>query len=145
MMKIEKGKRVKMEYELLLMNGELIESSSKRGPIEYIHGEGMMLPGLEKQIEGLGPQQKKEGIIKAEEAYGTAQTLPHIQLSPKDFPSGEPIEIGKCFEAKDKDGHTVQFTVVAVGDGRITARLDHPLAGKDIRYRVKILEVNDAN
>jgi FKBP-type peptidyl-prolyl cis-trans isomerase 2 len=141
-MKVEKGKKVKMEYELRTEGGFLIETSAQRGPIEYVQGEGKMLSGLESRIEGMSAGEERDGLIPAAEAYGTDETLPLLQVPREHFPEGEEIKIGRPFEAKDASGNTVRFKVVKVEEGQVVVQLAHPLSGKDIRFKVKILEVS---
>jgi len=144
-MKVEKGKKVKMEYELGIEGGETIESSEARGPLEYVHGAGSMLPGLESRIEGLGEGDEKEGVIPASEAYGTEETLPTTVVPASNFPGDEPVEKGKFFEAKDLSGNPVRFKVLEVDGDNVTVQFQHPLAGKNIRFKVKILEISEPN
>ncbi len=141
-MKVERGKKITMEYELGVVGGDKLESSEDRGPLEYVHGAGNMLPGLEKAVEGLEKGDKKEGTIPAEEAYGTEDTLPTKVLPMDSFPKGE-LEVGKSFQAKDQAGNDVSFKVIKMDDdeGEVTIRFNHPLAGKDISFKVEILEV----
>ncbi|MFH1131061.1 MAG: FKBP-type peptidyl-prolyl cis-trans isomerase, partial [Pseudomonadota bacterium] len=75
-MKIGKGRRVRMDYELRIEGGEVLESSAQKGPLEYVHGTGKMLSGLESRIEGLSAGDEKEGVIPANEAYGAIEDLP---------------------------------------------------------------------
>jgi FKBP-type peptidyl-prolyl cis-trans isomerase SlyD len=144
-MKIQQGKMVKMEYELTVVGGDVIESSSARGPLAYIHGTGKLLPGLEKRIEGLVVGDEKDGIIPAAEAFGTQENLPTKVIPRSDFPSTEEVKAGSAFQAKDTEGTPLSFTVVAIEGDQVTVRFDHPLAGKDIRFKVKILEISDPN
>lgn len=144
-MKVEKGKKIKMEYELGIDGGDTIESSASRGPLEYIHGSGAMLAGLESRIEELEVGDEKEGVIPAADAYGTEDMLPTTSLTQADFPEGETIEEGKLFEARDPSGNPVKFKVVEMDGETIKVRFIHPLAGKDIRFKVKILEISDPN
>ena len=141
-MKIEQGRRVKMEYELGVEGGEVIESSASRGPIDYLHGSGEMLPGLERRIDGLEVGAAQEGVIPAAEAYGTEEALPSMTIPRSHFPSTEALEPGKLFEAKDPAGHAISFKVTEIRGDEVLVRLHHPLAGKNIRYRVKILDVS---
>ena len=141
-MKIAAGKRVLMEYELAVEGGEVIESSKERGPLEYVHGTGKMLPGLESRIEGLQPGDEKEGVIPAAEAYGTLDSLPTKTIPLSEFPPGTEVKEQMVFEAQFK-GNPVSFTVLEVKGDEATVRFNHPLAGKDIRFSVKILDVTD--
>jgi FKBP-type peptidyl-prolyl cis-trans isomerase 2 len=140
-MKIEKGLRVTLEYELRVDGGEIVESSSKTGPLQYVHGEGKMLPALERQIEGLTAGEEREGLIMAAEAYGDEESLPTKEIKRDEFSEDEPPEVGKSYQARDPHGAPVDFSVVAIDGDSITIRFNHPLAGKDLRYKVKILNV----
>jgi FKBP-type peptidyl-prolyl cis-trans isomerase 2 len=144
-MKVEKGKKIKMEYELGVEDGETIESSESRGPLEYVHGSGAMLSGLEAQIEGLEVGDEKSGVIAAADAYGTEESLPTTVLAKSDFPSDDPVEEGKVFEASDPQGNPIKFKVISMEDDSVTVRFLHPLAGKNIRFKVKILDISDPN
>jgi FKBP-type peptidyl-prolyl cis-trans isomerase 2 len=144
-MKVEKGKRVRIEYELKIEGGDVIESSAQRGPLEFVHGDGKMLPGFEKRMEGMSKGEERDGVIPAAEAFGTEDSLPTMQLARAHFPSSEPLELGKAFEAKDAGGNPVRFKVIKIEGNEVTVRLDHPLAGKAIRFKVKVLEISELN
>jgi len=147
-MKIEEGKKVTLEYELCVEDGEVIEvveSSTDTGPLEYLHGGGRMLPGLEKRIEGLTVGDEKEGVIPSGEAYGSENALPVKKIARAEFPKDVAPEPGTEFEAHDAGGNPVTFVVVEATDRDVTIRFSHPLAGKDIRFKVKVLHIADPN
>ena len=85
-MKIGQGCAVEIEYELKVRGGQVIESSSRSGPLRYVQGEGKMLPGLEKRLLGLGPGDEGSGEIPAAEAFGTEETLPVKEMPRASFP-----------------------------------------------------------
>jgi peptidylprolyl isomerase len=144
-MKVEKGKRVRIEYELAVEGGATIESSATRGPLEFVVGEGRMLAGLESRMEGMSKGDEKAGVIPAAEAFGTEETLPTMELPRSSFPAGEDLPEGRPFEAKDASGNPISFKVVSVEGEKVKVRLVHPLAGKDIRFKVKVLEIHQPN
>lgn len=143
-MKIGSGCSVEIEYELKVRGGDVIESSSRSGPLRYVQGEGKMLPGLETRLAGLGPGDERSGEIPAAEAFGTEDTLPVKEMPRTSFPKGAKLEVGTEFEAKDpSSGTPVRFKIVSL-DGQVAkVRLMHPLVGRDIEYRVKVLSVRD--
>ncbi len=142
-MQIKRGEKVRLEYELKVKGGAVIESSKKSGPILYEHGAGKMLPGLEKRLEGMAIGDEKRGVIPAAEAFGTEETLPTSELPRAAFPKGDALEVGRAFEAKGPQGQPVTFKVVKVGDDKVTVRFLHPLMGKDIEFWVKVLMIDD--
>jgi|SRR3989339_660105 len=142
-MQISKGKIVKMDYELAVEGGEVIETSANHGPLTYVHGAGVMLAGLEKHIDGMTVGQEKQGVIPASEAYGTEEMLPTQVVSKNEFPQDETITVGKTYSARNEQGQELMFSVVKLEGDEVTIRYQHPLTGKSIRYKVKILDITD--
>jgi FKBP-type peptidyl-prolyl cis-trans isomerase SlyD len=142
-MRIQRGEKVRLEVELKVKGGDVIESSKKTGPVVYVHGEGKLLPGLEKRLEGMAIGDELSGVIPAAEAFGTEESLPTRKLPRREFPAGEKLEPGRVFEAKDAAGHPVSFRIVAADGEKVKVRFLHPLAGKDIEFHVKVLVIDD--
>jgi FKBP-type peptidyl-prolyl cis-trans isomerase 2 len=140
-MKVSAGSGVRIEVELKVKGGEVIESSSKSGPIEYRHGDGRMLTGLEKRLEGLERGAELTGVLTPEEAFGTEDSQPTMKLPRAEFPKDAKITPGDRFEAKGPKGTPVVLRVTEVDDKVVTAKVVHPLAGKEIEFKVKIVSV----
>jgi len=132
-----------MDYELRVVGGEVLESSSEKGPLSYVQGSGRMLPGLEKRLEGHGPGDALEGVVPASEAFGDERSLPTTVLPRSNFPKDAEMKPGATFEAKDAAGRPVAFKVMDASDEEVRVQLLHPLAGKDIAFKVKILAVTE--
>jgi FKBP-type peptidyl-prolyl cis-trans isomerase SlyD len=144
-MKIARGRSVELSYELKVKGGAVIESSERSGPLRYVHGDGKMLPGLEKRLEGLQPGDEQKGEIPAREAFGTEESLPVTQMARSVFPKGLKVEPGAVFEGKDPaSGAPVHFKILSANATTASVRLLHPLVGRDIEYQVTVLSVRDA-
>jgi FKBP-type peptidyl-prolyl cis-trans isomerase SlyD len=141
-MKITPGSVVRIEYEIRVKGGDVIESSTKSGPVQYVHGEGKLLPALEKRLEGLSAGQTLEGDIPAAEAV-PEDSLPTRTIPRAEFPSSGPLEVGSAFEAHTAGGGVVNLRIVAVDEKHVTARLLPPLAGKDLAFKVKVVRIED--
>jgi FKBP-type peptidyl-prolyl cis-trans isomerase 2 len=139
--KVSAGCGVRIEVELKVKGGAVIESSAKTGPIEYRHGDGHMLRGLERELEGLAAGAEKSGVLPPEDAFGTEESQPTRKLPRAEFPKDAKIGPGQGFEAKDPHGMPIVLRVVEVDDQVVTAKMVHPLAGKEIEFKVKILSV----
>ena len=142
-MKIAKGLAVQIEYELSIKGGDVIESSQRSGPLRYVQGQGKMLPGLESRLLGLQPGDEKSGEIPAREAFGSEDTLPVKEMARKDFPKDAKLEAGSVFEAKSPTGEPLRLKIVSATTDKVKARLLHPLVGRDLSFRVKVLSVSD--
>jgi len=141
-MKIAAGSIVRIEYEIRVKGGDVIESSTKSGPVQYVQGEGKLLPALERRLEGLTAGQTLEGDIPAAEAV-PEDKLPTRAIPRAEFPSAGPIEVGSTFEAHTAAGGVVSLRIVAVDEKHVTARLLPPLAGKDLAFKVRVMRIED--
>lgn len=142
-MRVANGCIVKIEYELRVRGGETIESSAKGGPVVYKHGAGQMLPGLEQRLEGMAVGEEKVGVILAADAFGTESSMPTRQMDRAAFPSEADLRPGRVFETTDAHGRPVRMRVEAIDGARVTVRLLHPLAGRDLEFRARVLSIDD--
>ena len=141
-MKVAAGCIVKIEIELKVKGGELIESSAKTGPVQYVHGEGKLLPALEKRLDGAVVGETRKGVLPAKEAIDEA-SLPTKDIPRNEFPKDAKLDVGMVFAAKGPHGEPVSFKVIKQDKDKVTVRFMHPLAGKDLEYDVKILMIDD--
>jgi FKBP-type peptidyl-prolyl cis-trans isomerase SlyD len=122
-----------------VVGGDVIEQSV----VEYFHGAGTMLAGLEKAVEGLEAGDKKEGVIAAGDAFGNPAGQPRKTLARAEFPADAALEKGSEFMAKADKGQDVLLLIEDVRDDKVDVRLVHPLAKKDISYQVEVVSVTD--
>lgn len=141
-MQVTKGNIVRIDVELARVDGGgVIESSKKTGPVEYRHGSGQMLKGLEDCLEGMSVGDEKSGTIEASRAFGTEDSQPTMTIGKAEFPKDAKLEEGAEFEAKSPQGTAVTLKITKIEGDQIHTRVVHPLAGKDIEYKVKVLSV----
>ena len=138
MVKIEKGFRVTVKVDLSVVGGETLEKKT----VEYIQGAGMMLPALEAVLTGLEKGAKRDGVIKAKDAFG-ANPLPPKKLKRTEFPKEAKLTVGEKFAAKGADGMNVVLLIERVSADEVDVRYLHPLAEKDIKYSVEVVQVSD--
>lgn len=137
--KIEKGVRVRMKVHLSVAGGDTLEKSV----VEYIHGGGTMLAGLEKVLEGLEKGARRDGVLEPRDAFGNPAMHPIKKIKRAEFPADAKLAVGEKLVARGADGLNVVMQVVKVGADEVETRLIHPLAEKSIRYEVEILSVTD--
>ena len=144
-MQVSEQKVVTMNYEVADDQGQLIDRSEEGGPLAYIHGNGQLIPGLETALEGRGKGDKIAVHVPPEQGYGERDEEGVQTVARNQFDDSVEIEVGMQFEAQDEDeGHQI-VTVVAVDGENITLDTNHPLAGKNLRFEVEILDVRDAS
>jgi FKBP-type peptidyl-prolyl cis-trans isomerase SlyD len=142
-MKISKGSIVRIEFEIRVKGGDVIESSAKSGPVQYVHGDGKLLPALEKRLEGREAGEAFSGEIPAAEATPPEETMPERDIPRREFPESASLEVGSMFEAHDAGGGVVDLRILEVRADVVRVRLLPPLAGKDLAFRVKIVRIED--
>lgn len=141
-MNITKDKFVKIHYTLKDENGEILDSSVETQPLAYLHGNGYLIPGLEKELEGKSAGEKFSVTVQPEDAYGIRDER-FVAKIPKDrFDINIQIEVGMKFQAETPEGPAI-VTVIDVQNDEITVDANHELAGKILNFDIEIIEVRD--
>jgi FKBP-type peptidyl-prolyl cis-trans isomerase SlyD len=129
---------VSLDYTLTV-EGEVIDSSDDTGPIQFIQGNGEIIPGLEREIAGMKLDESRDLTIAPGEAYGEVDPEAVIDVPRSDFPDDLPVETGTEIEVRDNDGNAMDARIVEVKADTITLDFNHPLAGKQLEFHVKVV------
>ncbi len=143
-MVIEKDKMVAIHYNLTDKNGKVLDSSEGKSPLEYLHGNGMLIPGLEAQLEGKTEGDKFRAVIEPKDAYGEKDERLVIKVPKSNFDEGTPVEVGMAFQAQTQNGGIMLVRVVKIEDDGITVDGNHELAGEQLTFDVEVVGVRDA-
>lgn len=138
------GKVASFHYTLRDDAGEVIDTSSGRGAMNYLHGHGNIVPGLEEAMEGRGAGDQFDVVVPPEKGYGTFEEDAVQQVHRSQFPSGFDPEIGQPIQAQTPDGQVIVFWVQAKKGAFVTLTTNHPLAGKNLHFAIEVVEVRDA-
>jgi len=139
-MAIEKENSVVgIEYEVKEAgSSEIVDTNKGAQPLEFITGKGHIIPGLESALVGMNEGESADILVKAADAYG--ETNPEaVQTLPVEQFEGVDLEEGMTLYGQGEDGQTVQVTVKSFNDKEVTIDFNHPLAGKDLMFSVKVL------
>lgn len=142
-MTISKDCVVSIEYTLTDKQNEVLDSSEGTGPLEYLHGCGNLIPGLEKELEGKKAGDSFKVVVAPQEAYGEYQQELVVEVDRTQFPEDVEITEGMQFEAGSPEGSRV-VTVTAVSGDKVTVDANHPLAGEELHFDVSIVSVREA-
>ncbi len=134
--KISNDVVVTMDYTLEV-NGKVIDS----GPIQFLHGHGNIISGLETEVNGMSIGDEKSVSVKAEDAYGIYDPDLEIEIPLANFPEDFEIKLGHPMRIQDDAGRMFTGVAIAISDEVVTLNLNHPLAGKDLLFNVKIIEL----
>jgi FKBP-type peptidyl-prolyl cis-trans isomerase SlyD len=135
---------VSFHYTLTNDAGEILDSSSGREPLAYLHGAGNIVPGLESAMTGRQAGDKFKVAVAPEEGYGVHHEG-LVQQVPRDaFAGVDEVQVGMEFHAQGPQG-PLAVTVTAVDGDTVTIDGNHPLAGKTLHFDIEVSSVRDAS
>jgi FKBP-type peptidyl-prolyl cis-trans isomerase SlyD len=141
-MKIEKNTAVTLRFKVSDAQGKLIEESKE--PMAYLHGGyGNTLPKIEEALDGKEVGYQVTLALPPEDAFGLrdedlVRTIPRSQ-----FPPG--VKVGGQLEGQGSDGRVQVFNVVKIKGQVVILDANHPLAGKALRFQLKVIDVRQAS
>jgi FKBP-type peptidyl-prolyl cis-trans isomerase SlyD len=140
-MKIEKDTVVSLRYKVAEPTGKLIEES--REPMVYLHGGyDNTLPKIEQALEGKEPGAEVSLHLQPEDAFGVRDETLKRTISKKDFPPG--VKVGGQLEGTTDDGRPHVFHVMKIKGDQVLLDGNHPLAGKELKFQLKVVGVRKA-
>jgi FKBP-type peptidyl-prolyl cis-trans isomerase SlyD len=143
---IQPNTYVTLDYELRDEDGDLLDASGREDgePIQYVHGYGMLVPGLEAALLGLRAGDEREVVVPADAGYGEYDDGLVLEIERGQLPDPRGVQVGDEFVAESPDGDELAMNVVEVHEDRVVVDANHPLAGMTLRYTVKVREVRQA-
>ena len=139
MPKIGSGSKVKITYTLTV-DGTVYDTTNGREPLEYVHGNEEIIPGLEKRLEGYEAGDRLDFVVPPQDAYGFERPEAYVEVPKSKFPQVD-IQIGMEFAATSSDGRKLYVTVSEVRSETVVLNMNHPLAGKELHFTVEVLAV----
>ena len=143
-MNIENDRVVSIHYTLTDDSGETLDSSQGGDPLNYLHGKGNIIPGLESALAGKEAGAELKVDVPPEQGYGPRQPE-LIQSVPREaFQGVEKIEPGMQFQTQTPEGNQQIVTVVGVEEASVQIDANHPLAGATLHFDVTVVNVREA-
>ena len=142
-MTIEKNKVVSIDYRLVDDEGDLIDSSEDGEPLVYLHGGGNIIAGLERHLEGKNPGESLSCVIAPVDGYGERDDSLVFTVGKDEF-EGSDLSVGMQFEAHGEDGAQI-VTVIGIENDEVKVDANHPLAGENLHFSIKIVDVREAS
>lgn len=133
------GSKVKIHYTLKV-SGEIVDISTGRDPLEYQHGQGMLVPGVEAGLEGAAPGDKKSLTIAAKDGYGEADPELILTAPREAFAQMPDLKVGATVRASGPDGD-FRAIVLEIAETVVKLDLNHPLAGKTLDFDIEVVSV----
>jgi FKBP-type peptidyl-prolyl cis-trans isomerase 2 len=141
MAQAEHNSSVTVSYIGTLDNGRIFHSTDEHGPLTFTLGSDQVFPALERAVLGMRAGDVKNIILSAAEAYGPRLQENIIQVSRQSFPAGKEITVGQKLSIDFKGGISKVMVVIAVSDSEVTLDGNHPLAGCDLTFALRVDKV----
>lgn len=141
-MAVKTGDTVRIHYRGTLEDGSEFDSSAGREPLEFTVGSGQVIPGFDSAVQGMEPGQEKSFTIPADEAYGPHRDEMVLQVSRDQIPPDINPELGDQLQLQTPDGQPVPVTVTETSDDTVTLDANHPLAGQDLTFDIKLEDIS---
>ncbi|MFV0590844.1 MAG: peptidylprolyl isomerase [Draconibacterium sp.] len=152
MVEVGKYKMVTLTYDLRIddENGELVESATLENPLQFLYGAGVMLPKFETGLAGLKQDDPFEIKLGSTDAYGEVNNDAVVELPRSVFLvngefDSELIQVGNTVPMMSSNGQRLNGLVLEVSDETVKMDFNHPLAGEDLFFTGKVVEVREAS
>ena len=141
--KVDDGQVVSMHYTLRV-NGQVLDSSEGGEPLQFIQGMGHIIPGLENELYEMKIGDSKKVVVAAKDGYGEVDDEAFMDVPRDSFPTDVPAEVGTELELRDQSDHPVYARIETISADNVRLNMNHPLAGKELHFDVKIADLRPA-
>ncbi|MDR2729676.1 MAG: peptidylprolyl isomerase [Treponema sp.] len=142
-MTVKKDYIISVDYTLTDDKNNILDSSIGEKPLEYLHGHGNIIPGLENAMEGKSEGDKFTVRVPAASAYGERDINLLTEIPLENFKEAGKIEPGMRFQTRTSEGARL-ITVVKIENDKVTIDGNHPLAGTDLNFDVTVTAIREA-
>lgn len=137
---VSAGKRVSLEYTLLLEEQGALLNAGDMEPMEYEHGKAEILPALEQALEGLHVGDRKQVTLTPDQGFGPFVEEAIVEVDTEKLPQ-ESRTAGALVQLDMPDGETLEGQVTRISQNRATVDFNHPFAGKTLHFDIKVVAI----
>eukprot|EP00937_MAST-01D_sp_MAST-1D-sp2_P007402 g7402.t1 len=142
---VTEGHRVTVHYVGTLDDGTEFDSSRADGrePLSFVVGSGAMIRGMDAGVRGMAPGETKTLVLEPKDAYGDVdEKAARVEVKREQLPAG--CKVGTLL-ALDREGNRRAVIKEMPEEGPCILDMNHPLAGKTLRFEVEMLDVREDN
>jgi FKBP-type peptidyl-prolyl cis-trans isomerase SlyD len=143
-MEIAKDCVAGLAYTLKDDDGQVIDTNIGGQTLFYLHGHGNLVPGLERELEGKKEGDELEVVVSPEEGYGQRDESRTFEVPKSALPAGSTPVKGMALTMHDNQGRQIPVTIAKVKLNTVVMDGNHPLAGKNLNFKVTVLSVRKA-
>lgn len=135
--------KVSLFFELSLDNGQIVDSNFSQSPADFVFGDGSLLPDFENAILGMSAGEEASYRMPPEKAFG-AHNENNVQRMPRSQFSMD-LEEGMVVSFADMSKNELPGVIAEIGEVEVVVDFNHPLAGRDLIFKVKVVSVEAAS
>ena len=136
------GKTCRTHYRGTFNDGTQFDSSYDRGePLEFVCGAGQMIRGFDAAVADMEVGQVVDVHLMPEEAYGMPDPNAILHIEIAQLPGSENLEVGQQAYLSNQYGQPFPVKVTAKDETTITLDANHEMAGKELNFRIELVEV----
>ena len=136
------GKTCRTHYKGTFNDGTQFDSSYDRGePLEFVCGAGQMIKGFDAAVADMEVGQVVDIHLMPEEAYGMPNPDAIFTVETSQLPGSEDLEVGQQVYLSNQYGQQFPVKVTAKERSTITFDANHEMAGKELNFRIELVEV----
>jgi FKBP-type peptidyl-prolyl cis-trans isomerase 2 len=142
---VKKGDKVALDYTGTLKDGTEFDSSKNHdAPLSFTVGSGQVIKGFDEAVMGMKVGEEKKFTLSPAEAYGEPDPKRFQQVPRKNLPADQEPKVGMMLVVGSPEGRKMRATISEVTDETVTLNLNHPLAGKELTFAIKLTKIEPA-
>lgn len=139
MNRVTENSRITLHFELALADGQIVDSTFDKSPAQFNYGDGNLLPSFEVCLLGLAAGDEGEFEMLPEKAFGVRNPNNIQRMARSQFAID--IEEGMIVSFADVGKNELPGVIAEIGDADVEVDFNHPLAGRTLTFKVKVLSV----
>jgi FKBP-type peptidyl-prolyl cis-trans isomerase 2 len=141
MAQAKEGDTVRVHYTGKLSDGSVFDSSWEREALEFTLGAGQLIPGFEEAVKGMAVEDTLTFEVASDDAYGPYREEMVLTVNRDEFPKNVEPQVGQHIQVNLQGGQELVVRVKDVTDDQVTLDANHPLAGQDLTFEIKLMEI----
>lgn len=133
---------VSIDYTLTV-EGNIVDASEENEPLEYLQGYQNIIPGLEKELAGMKIGESKEVTVFPKDGYGEKDPNALVDVPRSEFPKDFELSAGLELQLQNEDNEILNAVVIEADAKTVKLDLNHPLAGKELFFRVTVVGLRE--
>ncbi len=141
MTQAKQGDTVRVHYTGSFLDGMVFDTSTEGEPLEFTLGQHMLIAGFESMVDGMCVGESRTQTIPCDQAYGPVVPEMIFEVNQSSFPEDMKVTLGLELGINMPDGRVTPVKVVGIQEGKVTLDANHPLAGKDLNFKIELVEI----